>query len=288
MNTDEITSGMMSSPADLIDLEESLVASDPDKNPTAFWAFRGQTRGFQTLVPSLQRKFEKKKSIGTAQIIEADLVKAFRKHYTKLNPQLNQMPAPEQIADGFDLRCLSVMQHYGVPTRLLDWTSNFWTAIYFACANDPGLDGELWFYDRRIFWDSLGRDPQVAAQFQPLGVPVPDLPALPPVEPGLLSTRNRQMILELNPQFTPRMKEQAAHHTVSTDIFADHAPLILQLAKEVNPEGFRRVVITSGCKEKALRFLEEKGVTAGSIFPDVEGLGKFLNWHLDSLITMLL
>jgi len=43
------------------------------------------------------------------------------------------------------------------------------------------------------------------------------------------------------------------------------------------------------CKEKALRFLDEhKGITASSLFPDVEGLGRFLRWHLDSLLTTLL
>lgn len=52
---------------------------------------------------------------------------------------------------------------------------------------------------------------------------------------------------------------------------------------------FRRFVIACACKEKALRFLDEhKGVTASSIFPDVEGLGRFLRWHLDSLLTTLL
>jgi hypothetical protein len=49
------------------------------------------------------------------------------------------------------------------------------------------------------------------------------------------------------------------------------------------------MLIASGCKEKALRFLEDqKKVTAGTIFPDVEGLGKFLHWHLESLLTTLL
>jgi hypothetical protein len=35
---------------------------------------------------------------------------------------------------------LSVMQHYRVPTRLLDWSENFYTALYFAVA--PHLVGE--------------------------------------------------------------------------------------------------------------------------------------------------
>ena len=91
------------------------------------------------------------------------------------------------------------------------------------------------------------------------------------------------------------MREQFAHHTLSSDVFTDHGPLLFDLAEsaavaEVNANpSFRRVLIAAGCKEKALRFLEEQvDVTAGTIFPDVEGLGKFLHWHLESLLTTLL
>jgi hypothetical protein len=35
------------------------------------------------------------------------------------------MPKPAQIGIGHDMRCLSVMQHYEIPTRLLDWTWQF-------------------------------------------------------------------------------------------------------------------------------------------------------------------
>jgi len=59
-------------------------------------------------------------------MIEGNLIQAFRKHYAALRDRSADMPAPEQLAAGHDLRCLSVMQHYEIPTRLLDWTANFW------------------------------------------------------------------------------------------------------------------------------------------------------------------
>jgi hypothetical protein len=280
MDVSEITSRPVVSPSDLIDLEESLAVPDQSQ-PLSVWAFRGQPKGFQTLVPSFQRIFTSKKSVGTAEIIERDLIYAFRTHYAKLPDRTQDMPLPDQIAEGFDLRCLSVMQHYGVPTRLLDWTSSLWTAVYFACAGDPGQDAELWLYDRRVFWEQDTK-PELAALRWPA--------QQPPREPDLLSRRGSHLIVELDLKLTPRMREQQAHHTVSADVFADHAPLILELAQaSADATCFRRVVISSGCKEKALRFLEEhKGLTASTIFPDVEGLGRFLRWHLDSLVTTLL
>ena len=39
---------------------------------------------------------------------------------------------------------LSKMQHYGVPTRLLDITSNALVALYFACESNPSKDGVVY------------------------------------------------------------------------------------------------------------------------------------------------
>ena len=38
------------------------------------------------------------------------------------------------------------MQHYRVPTRLLDITTNPLVALYFACAENPGADGEVYAF----------------------------------------------------------------------------------------------------------------------------------------------
>ena len=290
MNINDITSGPVASPAELIDLQESLQLPQPAMNPVPL-AFRGQSKSYGTLVPSFQRIFGQKRWVGAAQIIERDLIKTFRKHYATLQGRTSDMPSPHAIDEGYDLRCLSVMQHYGVPTRLLDWTSHFWTAVYFACAGDPATEAELWWYGRDIFFEQAGARPDLASLLQPsLG----NQPILPPREPDLLSERGGSLIAELDPQITPRMRQQYAHHTLSSDVFADHAPLLFDMAQTARSTGgangiFHRLLIAPGCKEKALRFLEEqKQCTAGTIFPDVEGLGRFLHWHLESLLTTLL
>jgi hypothetical protein len=193
----------------------------------------------------------------------------------------------------------------------LDWTSDVWTAIYFASASEGSNDAELWYYDRNLFDRRIQMRPELASLLDE-GVTLSH-------EPTFLELRFHGVLAELDPRMTPRMKHQKAHHTVSTDVFSDHAPSLYELVREHEPvppqsagpaptpkndqapdapsepetvgprPRFGRVLIGGACKVKALQFLaEQKNVTASRLFPDVVGLGRFLRWQLESLRNMIL
>jgi hypothetical protein len=283
MNINDITQSPITTVSELIDLSESMEGQA--KIHGRKWAYRGQPRDYGTLMPSFQREFSRQ-SFGTAELVERELIDAFRKHYADLSDRSGDMPTPSQIGVGYDLRCLSVMQHYEIPTRLLDWTSDYWTAIYFACTSQPGQKAELWYYDRAMFDAQRSED-------QPLESLL-SRDKSPPAEPNLLSRRGDNKIVEVDPLITPRMAKQFAHHTLSTNVFADHAPLLYEQQETASPPGerinaMRRILIDGACKSKALQYLAEyKGITASTIFPDVVGLGRYLRWQFESLRTMLL
>lgn len=267
----------------LIELWEELSMGLGPYGVPVRWAFRGQSQDFGTLVPSFQRQFTHQ-YLGAAEEIERRLIEAFREHYAKVAVPGSDMPAPPRIGTGFDLRCLSVMQHYEIPTRLLDWTGDFWTAVYFACASDPGQTAELWYYDRGVFEKQRARDPQYEN--------LVNRSETVPLEPAFLGRRYSNLIVELDFQITPRMDQQQAHHTVCTEPFSDHVQLIEALAKQL---GFgeqqpvlHRNLIDASAKGKVLQYLADKGMTASTIFPDVVGLGRFLRWQFESLRTMLM
>lgn len=96
--------------------------------------YRGQNNYDWNLIPSFFRL--KDDSITT----ETSLLDIFIQNSSTL------IQAPSNPIDW-----MFIMQHYGIPTRLLDWTENPLVALYFSveCYRD-NIDGSLWLLKPRI------------------------------------------------------------------------------------------------------------------------------------------
>jgi hypothetical protein len=60
----------------------------------------------------------------------------FEKHILEAKPQ---KPNPPLTHTEFELEWLMICQHYEIPTRLLDWTSDILSALFFACYGDKEI-----------------------------------------------------------------------------------------------------------------------------------------------------
>ena len=61
---------------------------------------------------------------------------------------------PDAFANLTDFDVLAKMQHYGLPTRLLDYTLNPLVALYFACETKPKVDGRVLCHGSFLLNDS--------------------------------------------------------------------------------------------------------------------------------------
>ena len=106
------------------------------KEPYYTGYYRGTANCTWKLSPSLQRYVEQKPD---KYAIEHNLAVEF----------ISEAPALFQgTASNFNK--LSAMQHFGVPTRLLDFSLNPMVALYFACSEHPNSNGRVVFTQNRL------------------------------------------------------------------------------------------------------------------------------------------
>ena len=96
---------------------------------TRLW-WRGETEDFETrLVPGMLRKDR-----GAGE--EPSILLQFRQ---RAGSRRSEVPAEPDKAGW-----LFLMQHHGLPTRILDWSENPLAALYFAVESETNATGVLW------------------------------------------------------------------------------------------------------------------------------------------------
>lgn len=100
-------------------------ASQLGAHATLGWIYRGQACSRWQLLTTLDRCCDRHAVAAHDRIaIEQELRREFRRAY---HDYAAHVPAEDSV-----LERLSLMQHYGAPTRLLDFTYSLYVAAYFA------------------------------------------------------------------------------------------------------------------------------------------------------------
>lgn len=229
----------------LVRLKEDLVFG------TAYW-FRGHGRAQWKLLPRLARE-------PCRLNCEADLTARF-----KQNAGLLLQPLPPN-----EWAWLTIMQHHGAPTRLLDWTESPLVGLYFAVQQThDGDPGALWVLNPTEL------NLQANVQF--------DLPEYIPtfedteIDHYLPSRLQKESSSSMNPvavigvRNTPRMQAQLGVHTVI------HREAIA-IEEMSNQKHTWKYVVPALAKKVIRQELRLLAFDKFQLFPELQTLGESLS-----------
>lgn len=227
--------------------------------------YRGCGKVAHKLVPTLYRH-PQKRSIGDFLQLESDLLSWFKDRSV-----LYQM---RQLAG--DWEYLFFMQHFRVPTRLLDWTENPFIALYFALTTDrhpPANRAAVWVLKPQL-WN------QSALETLSYG---PRIPYSSDVELQSHQPRCPEEHLRPSPvaMFGMYSSLRMAAQRGTFVIFGKETMPMEDMYTQDNflVDSLVRLEIPAESRDSLLNCLLKIGITESVVLPDIEGLAMEARRH---------
>jgi len=180
----------------------------------------------------------------------------------------------QRINDDWEL--LFLMQHHGVPTRLLDWTENPYVALYFAlisCHPDPTTgdypDCCVWSLDP-VAWNRAVLDDLTYTG----GVLVATDDQINGHTPGIKDSLFRKRPVAMYGSYnSPRIVAQRGTFTV---FGSDSAPMeaVKTNTPAITDTVLSQMTIPGASVKGLLKALTSIGYTDSVLFPDLDGLAR--------------
>ncbi len=173
---------------------------------------------------------------------------------------------------------LSVAQHYGLPTRLLDWTYSPFVAMHFATADIDAfnVDGVIWAVNyvktHNILPEKLSRKlEEEGANVFTVEMLFESIKSLTELEN--LSSDPFILFFE-PPSIDDRIVNQFAFFSMSSD-----SRVVLNSWLEDKMDFWRKIVIPAELKWEIRDKLDQANITERVLFPGLDGLTKWLTRH---------
>jgi hypothetical protein len=212
-------------------------------NPDPVW-YRGQASAAFTLLPSLYR------------------APGGSKHERSVFQKFRQLSGKFIQEGESDWDVLFAMQHYGVPTRLLDWTPVAGIAVFFALSfrAEDDKDCAVFLIDPVSLNKYSGRKA-----------------VLSPDEKGLSYTEIYWENRPFAPKYPLAMEGRFRNDRMSAQrgVFTVHS-VEPEPLEQLCPACIRKLRITPKCAEGAREFLSYANINDATMFPDIQGLANYL------------
>lgn len=209
------------------------------------WIFRGVSNVTWSNEPSLTRlctELDEKRAEDVEKTLRAQFDQRVHLFLEPNDYLKTRHPMVSFAPDEFGLN--TYMQHFGAPTRLLDWTESPFIGLYFAVRETPDKDAAVWALSRNDLNEVVEKKNRLSG-----------VPALRTVDESKNARSMAQQGL-----FTSCEKIKADHVTVARE-------------SRIKTRMWR---IPVGLKSHFLSELAYMGITAVSLFPGIDGLGQFI------------
>ncbi len=226
--------------------------------------YRGQSKDDPSapwpLVPRVYRL-----QVPTAVLGEIDLNTLFRLHA----PVRSASCPPVGSDINIDANWLTLMQHYGLPTRLLDWTESILTAAYFAVATteprEKDLNGVIWALQP----DLLNRLSAGTYLLYLLGEPGTEMLIRRASLGDLAGVSKCPVLAVYGSHIDMRMMLQQSAFTIHDN----RSPLETQDKAHAY---LKKIIVPTEHKDTIKNELEILGIRRSTLFPDLDSLAKDL------------
>ena len=173
---------------------------------------------------------------------------------------------------------LSVAQHYGLPTRVLDWTYSPFIAMHFATANIEkfDLDGVIWAVDYVKAHKLL--PPKLRTWVEREGANVLTVELLSEVVNSLQeldSLDSEKVVIFFEP---PSIDDRIVNQYAFCSVMSDPC-LVLDDWFLAHPEISKRIIIPASLKWEIRDKLDQSNVNERVLFPGMDGLSRWLKRH---------
>lgn len=249
---------MIENVSDLVQDLEHSVWSDQPHDAHIRYLFRGQPKPDLPLAPKVYRP-----SFVPAGATESERCQK----ECNLYQDFKVMSASLRSGRETEVELYFLQQHYGMPTRLLDWTNNPLAALYFACSGDWSYDGKIFLMDAYELPQPVKNKRGVATSTD-MAIGLAVAAVVRGEEAGTRRAAGR--IVAVRPDYFDR------RISLQRGSFTLHGPEHRIITTKDNPT-LRSLKISAERKQRILQQLTLLGMDHFSIFGDLENLARRLN-----------
>ena len=220
--------------------------------------FRGVADKDHELVASIGRSTE----AGTHGDIST-LERALMEEFKRLSvPELTSLPTSE-------FEWLFLAQHYGIPTRLLDWSSNPLVALFFAVERKDDVDGAVYMVRRAV-----------SDQYELFDYQTADYTIEKKKEPSSLFAiqPDQGTVIFLRPKYTDRRyQNQKSIFSCPKDPF-----------RTLEIDGLKKMAFSGHLKPELRSRLRAMGISTSFIYPGLGGIASEVkSFYYDPVVSGL-